>query len=304
MKRARPLLDPESLARPGVLLTTGDVARLLRVHPKHVYRLLSRGLPGRRVGGEWRFVSAEVLAWRSSRRAEPTSLPSLATAGPSPLVAANGDIAVESLFARLDNGREDPIGLVQADSGEGLDLLKRGVVLAAGCHGGAVPRTVGGERAAFIRLVDRTVGLLVRPGVKLRSLRQVGRWRLASRPSTAGVRVHFDRELRRLGVDPDEVHASARLLRSHRDVACAVARGDADIGLASAAWGGRVGLDCVSICREPYGLLVKASTLGDPRVVRICEAAQSAGFRKELAAVSGYEARRAGALIIERGNYA
>jgi molybdate-binding protein len=267
------------------------VARLLRVHPKHVYRLLRRGLPGRRLGGEWRFASAEVLAWRGS----PAEAPVVPSA-PPPLVAANGDLAVECLMARLAGGPEGPIGFVQADSGEGLELLKRGAVLAAGWHGPGDPGALGLERMAFVRLVDRTVGLLVRPGIKVRGLRQVGRWRLASRPPTAGVRVHFDRELRRIGLDPDEVHASARLLPSHREVACAVARGDVDVGLASAAWASRVGLECVPICREPYGLLLRASMLGDPRVVRICEGAQSAGFRKELAAVNGYEARRAGAL--------
>ncbi len=33
-------------------LTTREVAELLRVHPKHVYRLRKRGLPAHRVGDE------------------------------------------------------------------------------------------------------------------------------------------------------------------------------------------------------------------------------------------------------------
>jgi putative molybdopterin biosynthesis protein len=50
------------------LLTSGEVARLLRVHPKHLYRLLRQGLPGRRLGrGHWRFRRDEVLAWIGSR---------------------------------------------------------------------------------------------------------------------------------------------------------------------------------------------------------------------------------------------
>ena len=32
-----------------LLLTTDEVAEVLRVHPKHVYRLLKKGLPARRV---------------------------------------------------------------------------------------------------------------------------------------------------------------------------------------------------------------------------------------------------------------
>ncbi|MCX4246226.1 helix-turn-helix transcriptional regulator [Paraliomyxa miuraensis] len=49
------------------LLTSAEVARLLRVHPKHLYRLLRRGLPGHRLGrGHWRFRRDEVLAWMSA----------------------------------------------------------------------------------------------------------------------------------------------------------------------------------------------------------------------------------------------
>lgn len=36
---------------------------MLRVHPKHIYRLLRRGLPARRVGGHWRFSSTEIERW-------------------------------------------------------------------------------------------------------------------------------------------------------------------------------------------------------------------------------------------------
>ena len=181
------------------------------------------------------------------------------------------------------------VGFVQADRGEALDLLRRGDVLAAGCHGNEIPGALDGERLAFIHLVDRQVGLAVRRGVRVRSLRQLGRWRLASRPETAGVRAHFDEEARRQGVDP-ALHR-ARRSAVHRDVVCAVARGEADVGLASVAWAHRVGLECVPFCREPYGLLVRASLLGDPRIVRLCEVAQSPAFRREVGAVAGYDAR-------------
>lgn len=55
------------------LLTSAEVARLLRVHPKHLYRLLRQGLPGRRVGrGHWRFRRDEVLAWLGARQGSPS----------------------------------------------------------------------------------------------------------------------------------------------------------------------------------------------------------------------------------------
>jgi excisionase family DNA binding protein len=309
MKRARPPLAPQELRRVNALLTTRDVARLLRVHPKHVYRLLRRGLPGHRVGGEWRFLAGEVLEWSGGMAVAPSAmslavrpdaeppahvLPSRAV----PLVAANGDLAIEYLLARL-SGSGPLFGHVQTDRGGGLELLKRGDVLAAGCHGVAIPGTLGAQRLAFIHLVDRGVGLALRPGLRMRSLRHMSRFRLASRPPSAGVRDRFDGELRRQGVDPEALHAGAVILPSHREVVCAVARAEVDVGLASLAWAERVGLECVPLYRETYGLLVRASLLGDPGVIRLCEMAQSSAFRREIAGVRGYETRQTGTISYE-----
>ena len=304
MKRARPPLARHDLRRADALLTTGDVARLLRVHPKHVYRLLRRGLPGHRVGGEWRFLAAEVLRWSGAPPAEPEpelgrerDLAATLDGRPvsTPLVAANGDLAFEFLHARLSGGWP-MFGHVQADRAEGLALLQRGHVIAAGCHGDEIPAVLADERLAFIHLVDRQVGLALRRGVSLRSLRQIGKWRLASRPQTAGVRAPFDAALRQHGLDPDAVHARATELPSHREVVCAVARGEADVGLASLAWGSRVGLECVPLYRETYGLLVRARLLGDPGLVRLCEIAQGADFQRQVASVHGYHADQTGTI--------
>jgi molybdate-binding protein len=210
-------------------------------------------------------------------------------------VAANGDLAVEYLMARLTAGR--PLfGHVQTDRRGGLELLKRNDVLATGCHGDDIPGEIEGERLAFVHVVDREIVLAMGPRVRLRGLPQIGRFRLASRPSTAGVRGRFDAELERHGIDPVSVHASALLLPSHREVVCAVARGEADVGVASRAWADRVGLKSLPLYREPYGLLVRARLLGDPRIVQMCETLQTAEFRRALAAVRGYEARLTGTI--------
>jgi excisionase family DNA binding protein len=295
MKTPRKPLPSEDLGRADALLTTTDVARLLRVHPKHVYRLLRRGLPAHRIGGEWRFRSHEVLRWAGARRpprsAEPEAgrSPDRHRSSPPPLVAANGDVAVEQLLSRLGSPGGAVVGFVQSDRAGGIELLRQGDVIAAGCHGGEIPKTLEDERLAFIHLVEREVGLAFRPGLNLRTLRSLGPYRLASRPATAGVRVHFDEQLRRHGVDPDAVHARALLLTCHRDVVCAVARGEADVGLSSSAWAQRVGLDCLPLYRETYGLLVRANLLGDSRLVALCEVAQGTELRTAMRDVRGYE---------------
>jgi putative molybdopterin biosynthesis protein len=288
-----------SLLVTGQLLTTEEVARLLRVHPKHVYRLLKRGLPARRVGSEWRFERDEVLGWAARTGAAPAPAAAQASgAGSSapPLVAANGDVAVEILL-RLVRERGDPVvGLVSTDMGDGLLLLRRRAVLASGSHAGAFPPELDGERLARVHLVDREIGLVARAGAEVPPLAALAGVRLASRPHTAGVRDHLDAALSAEGIDPAAAHAHAVLLASHAEVAAAVAAGRADAGLASAAWAARLGLPFRALAREPYGLLVRASDLGDPRVVRLCEVAQSAAFARAAGEVRGYDAAGAGGI--------
>lgn len=277
------------------LLVSAEVAELLHVHPKQIYRLLARGLPGRRVGREWRFDRAEVLRWvdggpapAGDRREE------VAAGGAPPLVAANGDVAVELLLAHAaaDGAL---LGFVPADRDGALELLREGRVLLAGCHGKEPPEHQGGERLARIHLVVREVGLVAGRGARVPELRRLDPARLAARPRTAGIRGHLDDALRAARLDPRRLDA-ARVYGSHRDVVHAVARGDADCGLATRAWAERLGLPFRALASEAYGLVTRARDLGDARVVRVCEVAQGEAFRAALAAVPGYDARESGAV--------
>ena len=55
------------------ILTPEQVASLLQIHPKTVYKLVRRGLlPGMKIGGVWRFSKSEILEMvaSSGRRAK------------------------------------------------------------------------------------------------------------------------------------------------------------------------------------------------------------------------------------------
>jgi putative molybdopterin biosynthesis protein len=282
------------------LLKSADVARLLQVHPKQIYRLLARGLPAHRVGSEWRFSREEVLAWsgvpEDTRSAEPRGSPSEAP----PLLAANGDLVVEILIARLTAGDGPLVGFVQLDRGRALQRLAKRTVLMAGFHGAVPPSHIDATRLARVHLVAREIGLSMPRGSRLKRLRDIAKKRIALRPSSAGVRAHFDAALAKDRATLASLGCKATLFDSHREAVFAVLRGEADFALTTSAWAERVGLGFFALATEPYDLLVHADSLGTPVCVAVCEAAQSGGFKKALAKVRGYDPTNAGDILYGR----
>jgi excisionase family DNA binding protein len=54
------------------ILTVGDLAHYLKVHPSTIYRLLKgRQLPAFKVGSDWRFNLEEIDRWRLGRQDKP-----------------------------------------------------------------------------------------------------------------------------------------------------------------------------------------------------------------------------------------
>jgi putative molybdopterin biosynthesis protein len=283
----------------GPLLKSADVARLLQVHPKQIYRLLARGLPAHRVGSEWRFSRDEVLAWSGVPAEDRATAPRTPTEVP-PLLGANGDLVIEILVARLLAEDKPIVGLVQLDRGEAFERLAKRTILLAGFHGDVPPSHVDAARLARIHLVAREIGLAFPRSSRLRKLRDLAKKRAALRPPTAGVRAHFDRALSKEGLTLAALRCKTSLFESHREAVCAVLCGKADVALTTSAWAERVGLGFLPLATEPYDLLLYAESLGSPVCVAVCEVAQSAAFRRALSKIAGYEPRRAGEIRYER----
>jgi excisionase family DNA binding protein len=286
------------------LLRSAEVASLLRVHPKQVYRLIEKGLPARRVGSEWRFSREEVLAWSAGAG------PALAPPGPAgevapgggargatetaPLLAANGDQVIEVLLGALVRDGRSLLGFVQADRGVAIELLGQRRILLAGFHGGPPPSQLTDARLARLHLVQREVGLGFPASRTFKGVGDLAGLRLASRPATAGVRGHLDAALGASSWSLEAMGVAAREYRSHQETVCAVIRGEADVALTTAAWAARLGLRFHALASEAYDLLLFAENLGHEAVLAACDVAQNAAFRRELGRIPGYDAVRAG----------
>ena len=56
----------EQMEKAKAVLTIGEVAEMLRIHPTTVYRLLKRGdIPGFKIGGNWRVSISALDQWMS-----------------------------------------------------------------------------------------------------------------------------------------------------------------------------------------------------------------------------------------------
>ena len=56
----------EQMEKAKAVLTIGEVAEMLRLHPTTVYRLLKRGdIPGFKIGGNWRISVTALDRWMS-----------------------------------------------------------------------------------------------------------------------------------------------------------------------------------------------------------------------------------------------
>jgi len=287
------------------LLTTVEIALELRVHPKHVYRLLRQGLPGRRLGGQWRFVASEVHAWMQTRArtlrpddpkprggTSPAARGAVATGRP-PLIVANGDVVVERLLEILDAQGAGPAGLVLGDCGTGFAKLQKREVLVAGAHGES--RVDPGY--ARIELALREVGIVARSR-RPPALAEAPRLRWAARPSSAPMRKILEQAIRGAGATPSAVLRHAPVFASHRDVVLAIVRGEVDAGVTTRAWAERAGLSFRALTTEVYGFLVAMETLADPFVARLFETVQSAAARRLIEGLRGYDAAPLGRVVL------
>jgi putative molybdopterin biosynthesis protein len=288
----RPRLTPNNL------LTTRELAALLQVHPKHVYRLMRRDLPALRVGDEWRFDRQSVLAWAAHARSAATVTD--VEPGVPAIVAANGDLVVEALLAQCTRKTAAPVGFVLTDHAGGVSLLQRRLVLAAGCHAGVETSALQrgnarqGDKVVRLQLVAREFGLACAPGKRIKTLGGIVGKRLAIRPETSGLRRRLNDALASAGINARAAYRRAVEHACHKDVALAVARGDVDLGLTTHAWAHAAGLSFFAMDVEEYDFCFLADHVDDARVVVLCEEAQSATFRRYLRGCAGYDPSRAG----------
>jgi putative molybdopterin biosynthesis protein len=166
-----------------------------------------------------------------------------------------------------------------------------------------VRRELSGRRLVIMTLSEWQQGLIVARGNPKGISGPAALARpdltLVNRPPGAGSRTLLDVWLRDAGVAPTQVHGYRHEVSSHREVAEAVARGQADVGPGILAVARALGLEFLPLQDERYDLVIPLEFLNAPAVQAMLDVAVSRAFQEDLTALGGYDSSKAGTVVAE-----
>jgi putative molybdopterin biosynthesis protein len=167
-----------------------------------------------------------------------------------------------------------------------------------------VKRLAPGTPVIVLHLATRTQGLLVRRNNPL----GLGAWSdvvrrelvLANREKGSGARVLLDEHLRLLEADPYLIRGYERELTSDLMLGALIARGGADVGIATERAFHQVdGLDYVPLQTEELVLAIAKTRATAPIIRSVRGLLAGDMFRRELAVLPGYDFAHLGAKLYE-----
>jgi molybdate-binding protein len=118
---------------------------------------------------------------------------------------------------------------------------------------------------------------------------------LINREEGSGARLLLDQRLRAAGIDHATLSGYRTIVRSHFEVARAIASHQADVGVGIRSAAQLFGLDFVPLQAARYDLVVPTAYLkSHPTLGNLFDTLVSRPFRNELEALGGYDTRETG----------
>jgi putative molybdopterin biosynthesis protein len=301
---------------PEKLLNTREVASLLQINDKQVYRLIrSGGIPCTRVTGKWLFPQGLVEEWvqRSARSKIADASRSLAVTerfglDQGLLVAGSDDLLLGPLFELMrQRYPEYMVYVTNLGSFGGLEALRLGKAHVALCHlrdsdSGEynipfLKRSFSADAIVAVTLWHRRVGFLHHPNspsvetfadLRRRTLRFVNRQR------GSGVRWLIDHGLQEAKVSPARLKGYEVEVWTHWEVGLAVLRHQADVGVATESVARLFGLVFHEIAEERFDLLVSKDHYFMKPVQALLATLTLSELRVRAMTLGGYDVRETG----------
>lgn len=295
------------------LLSTKEVASLLGIHEKKVYKLITdKGLPATKVTGKWRFPRHLVQQWIENNTINYPTQKSLAVSTPALfVVAGSNDVLLDrtlSLFMHQFPQYTAVFG--NLGSMGGIKTLHQGLCHMATSHmaeekaqdfnfGPAA--AILEDMPAVVNFCQRDQGLIVARGnphhitsVQDLALKNL---RLVNRSPGTGTRHWLDRALAKAGLSPTDIIGYEHEVSRHLEVGLEVLSGRADCGPGIHSVAGLLGLDFIFMHRERFDLLISKERFFDSNIQDFLHALSTPEFLDLSADLMGYDLTLSGKII-------
>ena len=164
-----------------------------------------------------------------------------------------------------------------------------------------IKKYIPGKELVLIKFVKRTQGIMVRKDRKfsVSSIEDIKNNNLSfvNRQKGSGTRLLFDYELKKAGINPEEITGYEREELTHLAVAAAVKNGDADCGIGVYSAANIMNLDFIPIGDEHYDLVMPVKYLGLESFLEFLNTIKSDEYKKKLDKMGGYAYDELGKMI-------
>jgi putative molybdopterin biosynthesis protein len=299
------------------MLTTDDLSEYLNINKNQVYRLIKeKRLPATRVTGKWLFPRQLVDEWVTNSAKQlvcheqsPESL------GSRIVIAGSNDLALEALTKNIHSRHPQfTISLSNVGSLAGLNALRDGTCHIAASHlldadTGEynipfVKKNYSDLKVRIVNLAHREQGLLIKKGnpLGIRGLKDLVSRKAVfiNRQNGSGTRVLLDYKLKENKIDPTEISGYGTIAHTHMEVALAVFKGSADIGMGIRAAAQILNLDFVPLANERFDLIIPNKYHSTEAVDALCKSLWQDEFKSVVTHMGGYETYDTGKTVYER----
>lgn len=295
------------------LLSTKDVASLLGIHEKNVYKLITdKGLPATKITGKWLFPKHLVQQWVENNTINYPEQDELVFCSPALfVVAGSNDILLDrslSLFMRQFPEYTAVFG--NLGSMGGIKTLRQGLCHLASSHMAEKQGTDFnfGQAAtelehmpAVVNFCQREQGLIVPPGNPegIRSIPDLARrgLRLVNRSLNTGTRHWLDRAIAQAGLSSADINGYDQEVARHLDVGLEILAGRADCGPGIHTVAHLLGLDFLSMHWERFDLLIAKKRFFDPNIQDFLHTLSTSEFTELITDLAGYDLSLSGKII-------
>jgi len=271
-------------------LTTREVAELLRIKERKVYDMAAdQQIPCTRATGKLLFSRSAITQWLASH--------------------SSGNESVGQQLQKVFAGSHDPLlEWAIRESQCGIPVMFDGSVdgvervvdrsasvcamhiyspLSRQWNVEAIEQRVSSEPLVLVNWVVRQRGLVVKPGLAIKSFKDIVKHKVALRQSGAGSQLLFQHFSKEASIEAGEISV-ALTARSEADLASAIASGEAECGLGLESLAKLHKLEFIPMIEESFDLLVHQRFWFEPSMQKFIEFCSGDVFRDKVLESVGY----------------